>query len=442
MEIINAFVIIGAVVILSGLIAYIGDRIGMKMGKKRVSLFGLRPRYSSIIITIVTGILIAVLSVSILLAVYSELRQALFNINDVLTRLEHLNEELENRDRELEDRDQDLEDKDRELEDRDRELSNLQQEIEAREEEIEAKEAEIEDREEEIAKRDREIENVESELEELSQNRDELQSRVDELSSQREELESQVAGLEDQIAELEADYDELREVANQLQAGVIYYMGEDMVYQKGDVVYSDTLEGGRSEQETISALNKYLQAANQVAREKDIEVNEDTGMALRLQTEDILNAARIIYNMDSDSRVIVSLVARVNVPKNDWLYANFQLYEDFVVFEEDQLISSREISAEQSSDEIETELETLLQDINEKAINQGLLPDNSGQVGSINFSQFYDLVNQVRSASGRVKVSIYADTDIWREDRLSDNLDFELEEVKSDQTAEEDDDDE
>ncbi|MFP4197978.1 MAG: DUF3084 domain-containing protein [Halanaerobium sp.] len=442
MEIINAFVIIGAVVILSGLIAYIGDRIGMKMGKKRVSLFGLRPRYSSIIITIVTGILIAVLSVSILLAVYSELRQALFNINDVLTRLEHLNEELENRDRELESRDQDLEDKDRELEDRDRELSNLQQEIEAREEEIEAKEAEIEDREEEIAKRDREIENVESELEELSQNRDELQSRVDELSSQREELESQVAGLEDQIAELEADYDELREVANQLQAGVIYYMGEDMVYQKGDVVYSDTLEGGRSEQETISALNKYLQAANQVAREKDIEVNEDTGMALRLQTEDILNAARIIYNMDSDSRVIVSLVARVNVPKNDWLYANFQLYEDFVVFEEDQLISSREISAEQSSDEIETELETLLQDINEKAINQGLLPDNSGQVGSINFSQFYDLVNQVRSASGRVKVSIYADTDIWREDRLSDNLDFELEEVKSDQTAEEDDDDE
>ena len=117
------------------------------------------------------------------------------------------------------------------------------------------------------------------------------------------------------------------------------------------------------------------------------------------------------------------------MPKNDWLYANFQLYEDFKVFEQGQLISSREISAEQSSKEIETELEALLQDINEKAINQGLLPDNSGQVGSINFSQFYDLVNKVRSARGRVKVSIYADTDIWREDRLSDNLKFELEEL-------------
>jgi len=427
-EIINAFVIIGAVVILSGLIAYLGDRIGMKMGKKRVSLFGLRPRYSSIIITIVTGILIAVLSVTILLAVYSELRQALFNINDVLTRLEHLNQELENRDQQLAAKDQKLAAKDQEL-------AELQQEIEAKEKLIANKEAEIEAREAEIAKKDQEIAAVENELKKLTQNRDELQNRVNELSSQREKLESQVTELQNQISELEADYGRLREVANQLQAGVIYYMGEDMVYQKGDVIYTDVLEGGRSEQETISALNKYLQAANKVAIEKDIEVNQETGMALRLQTEDILNAARIIYNMDPGSRVIVSLTARVNVPQNDWLYANFQLYEDFKVFEQGQLISSREISAEQSSEQIETELEALLQEINEKAINQGLLPDSSGQVGSINFSQFYDLVNQVRSASGKVKVNIYADTDIWRQDRLSDNLRFELEDNSADSSA-------
>jgi DNA repair exonuclease SbcCD ATPase subunit len=413
-EIINAFVIIGAVVVLSGLIAYLGDRIGMKMGKRRVSLFGLRPRYSSIIITIVTGILIAVLSVTILLAVYSELRQALFNINDVLTRLEHLNQELKKRDQQL---------------------TELQLEIETKEKEIAGREAEIKAREAEIAKKDQEIAAVENELKELTQNRDQLQNRVDELSSQRKELESQVNDLESQISELEADYDKLREVANQLQAGVIYYMGEDMVYQKGDLIYTDVLEGGRSEQETISALNKYLQAANEVARKKEIKVNEETGMALRLQTEDILNAARIIYNMDAGSRVIVSLAARVNVPQNDWLYANFQLYEDFKVFEQGQLISSREISAGQSSEEIETELEALLKDINEKAINQGLLPDNSGQVGSINFSQFYDLVNQVRSSGGRVKVNIYADTDIWRQDRLSDNLRFELKENSADNLA-------
>ncbi len=423
MEIINAFVIIISLVILSGLIAFIGDKIGMKMGKKRVSLFGLRPRYSSIIITILTGVLIAVLSITILLGVYSELRNALFNINDVLNRLERLDQQLAERDQQLSERDQ-------KLAARDQELSNLQQEIEEREAEIAAKESEITAKEKEIEAKDQELKTVENELEELAKNRDQLQNRVNDLSSQREELEAQVSELEEQIADLEADYDDLREVANQLQAGVIYYMGEDIVYQKGDVIYSDVLEGGRSEQETISALNQYLQKANQVAINQEIQVNEETGMALRLQTEDILNAARILYNMDQGSRVIVSLVSRVNVPKNDWLYANFQLYEDFVVFEKDSLISSRVISSNQSSEEIESELEALLQTVNEKAINQGLLPDNSGQVGSINFSQFYELVNRVRAGEAEVKVNVYATTNIWREDRLSDNLKFELEAVE------------
>jgi uncharacterized protein (DUF3084 family) len=423
-EIINAFVIIVSLVILSGLIAFIGDKIGMKMGKKRVSLFGLRPHYSSIIITVLTGVLIAVLSITILLGVYSELRNALFNINDVLNRLARLDQQLKERDEQLSVRDQ-------KLADRDQELKRLQQEIGKREEEITTKETEITAKEAEIAVKDKELIAVEDELQQLTQNRDELQSRVDELSSQREDLETKVSELEKQIADLEADYDDLREVANQLQAGVIYYMGEDMVYQKGDVIYTDVLEGGRSEQETISALNRYLKEANQVALNQDIQVNEETNMALRLQTEDILNAAGIIYNMNQGSRVIVSLISRVNVPKNDWLYANFQLYEDFIVFEKDTLISSRVISFDQSSEEIEDELEALLQNVNEKAINQGLLPDNSGQVGSINFSQFYELVNRVRSSEFEIKVNVYATTDIWREDRLSDNLKFKLEEATS-----------
>ena len=47
-------------VITGGLIAFIGDRIGTRVGKRRLTLWGLRPRYTSIIITIL-GILIAVM---------------------------------------------------------------------------------------------------------------------------------------------------------------------------------------------------------------------------------------------------------------------------------------------------------------------------------------------------------------------------------------------
>src|SRR6056297_2801514 len=104
------------VLIFSGIIAYIGDRIGMKAGKKRVSLFGLRPRYSSMIITVMTGVLIALLTISILLFVYTNLRQALFNINDVLNRLQNLNQQLAEKDTELEEMKTEIDNKAAELE--------------------------------------------------------------------------------------------------------------------------------------------------------------------------------------------------------------------------------------------------------------------------------------------------------------------------------------
>src|SRR5205823_2006214 len=45
--------------VLCGFIAYIGDLLGRRLGKKRLSIFGLRPKHTAILLTIVTGVLIA-----------------------------------------------------------------------------------------------------------------------------------------------------------------------------------------------------------------------------------------------------------------------------------------------------------------------------------------------------------------------------------------------
>ena len=42
--------------LMGGLIAFLGDKIGSKVGKKRMTLFGLRPKYTSIIVTIISGL--------------------------------------------------------------------------------------------------------------------------------------------------------------------------------------------------------------------------------------------------------------------------------------------------------------------------------------------------------------------------------------------------
>ena len=53
------------IALMGGLIAYMGDKLGTKVGKRRMSLFGLRPKHTSIIVTIVTGLLILLVYVDL-----------------------------------------------------------------------------------------------------------------------------------------------------------------------------------------------------------------------------------------------------------------------------------------------------------------------------------------------------------------------------------------
>ncbi len=400
------------VLIFSGIIAYIGDRIGMKAGKKRISLFGLRPRYSSMIITIFTGILIALLTISILLFTYTNLRQALFNINDVLDRLQNLNQKLEQRDQELEEMKTEIDNKAVELENLTKQRDQLTAELEETEQEYEATKQDLEE--------------ANNEINQLEKNREELEKNISLLEEERDKLEKQVNELNQKISTLTEDYEEVKDLATQYRSGMVYYMGKNIVYQKGDIVYSEVLEAGKSQEKIIEDLNEMLDEANQEAKEKNIKVDQETGRALRIQYEDVSNVAKILYNMEEGQKVIVSLVASFNVPEDDWLSVNFLLNRDFIVFNQGEVIAKKVINATLPTEELEKELEGLLKTINGKAIQKGVLPDSEGQVGSLDFSEFYNLLNKIKSIQGEVEVSVIATEDIWREDRLSDNLKFEI----------------
>ncbi|MDI6829160.1 MAG: DUF3084 domain-containing protein [Armatimonadota bacterium] len=57
-----------------GFIAYWGDMLGRRLGKRRLSLFGLRPRYTAIITTTITGMLIAILTISFMMIASEQAR--------------------------------------------------------------------------------------------------------------------------------------------------------------------------------------------------------------------------------------------------------------------------------------------------------------------------------------------------------------------------------
>lgn len=91
----SAYILIAAMLILGGLIAALGDRIGTKVGKARLRLFQLRPKQTAIVITIGTGILISASTLIILFTLSESLRQGIFELDEILKKRREITVQLE-----------------------------------------------------------------------------------------------------------------------------------------------------------------------------------------------------------------------------------------------------------------------------------------------------------------------------------------------------------
>src|SRR5205807_5007114 len=88
-------------VVTGGFISYFGDLQGRRWGKRRVSWFGLRPKHTAILITSLTGGVIAFLSVAALMIVVPNVRdvvlrgeQAIRDYNAILLKRDSLSAKL------------------------------------------------------------------------------------------------------------------------------------------------------------------------------------------------------------------------------------------------------------------------------------------------------------------------------------------------------------
>lgn len=90
----TGYILIAAILILGGVIATVGDRIGTRVGKARLSLFNLRPKKTAVLVTIFTGGLISASTLGILFAADEGLRQGVFELEDIQKDLRNQREQL------------------------------------------------------------------------------------------------------------------------------------------------------------------------------------------------------------------------------------------------------------------------------------------------------------------------------------------------------------
>jgi hypothetical protein len=82
------------IAVISAVVSWVGDVLGKKIGKKRISLMGLRPRYTSTVITILTGVGVAMLTLICGVVFSDSMKAAMFGANLMARRMTELNNEV------------------------------------------------------------------------------------------------------------------------------------------------------------------------------------------------------------------------------------------------------------------------------------------------------------------------------------------------------------
>lgn len=68
------YLFLAAMIVIGGLVALVADGMGRKIGKKRLSFLGLRPRHTATLITVAAGVLIPILTIAAIFGLSSEVR--------------------------------------------------------------------------------------------------------------------------------------------------------------------------------------------------------------------------------------------------------------------------------------------------------------------------------------------------------------------------------
>lgn len=215
----TGFILIMAVLVLGGAIATAGDRIGMKVGKARLSLFNLRPRQTATVITILTGSVVSASTLAILFAVSDQLRRGVFEYDQIQDNLAETQEELDQARKEQTRIEAELSEVEAGLNQAESERITAQQRLNKINESLrgaiarQARTAEqLEQTQSQLRQVGANFEQAQAQLRRVSQQATTLRSEIRQLQSERQALLRQQAEVRTQIAERD------REIAQRDQA--------------------------------------------------------------------------------------------------------------------------------------------------------------------------------------------------------------------------------
>lgn len=385
-------------IITGGAIAFIGDRLGSKIGKKRLSIFGLRPRHTSIVITIFTGICITTLTFGVMAAASENVRTALFG-------MEKLHQRMTTTQRQLDEATDRLDQAQQEQVEKDAELAQTKDEVDK----LQAQQADLEAESARLQEGNRILELANAALsgqnDALSAENGSLLAENSTLGSRNEQLTLGNEKLKKDNQGLVKDNSTLEQRNGALRNGLLAMREGDIVYRAGEIISSGVIRGNRPKEAVEKDLESLMSMAT---RNVSVRLGKDASdQSIWIYQPEYQAAIDTISKSPYD--MIVRVTAAGNLIRGEAVRASLQLYKNSVIYQKDEFIIARRYAMSGGTTQAETFVMDFLREVNMEAQMRGILPDPiSGSVGVMDGTQFYDVVSKMGAMNGNVVLSAYA----------------------------------
>lgn len=380
--------LIVVLVLTGGVIAFIGDRLGSKVGKKKLSLFGLRPRHTSILVTIITGILITTVTFGILAIASKDVRTALFGMNKLKA---------------------ELNEKQSMLEEASGALVNVKNDLNTTKEEYAKSKKDLEETQEDL-----EIAQQAAEL--LRQEQVALQNRNQELWSDNQTLieHNQSLAENNQFLlvnneSLKADNLELEKTNNDLQEGIENIRERPIIYRVGELLASGVIKKTDDPVKIQNDLNQIIALANsKIIDRLGTEGSKDGVWIYPIEYQKAMDRLK-----QAKGDTVIRLIVAANLVKGDPVLTELEMHPNRVVYQENEFVYQKIYNVPIDGSNSEMLISDFLRNVNMTAINNGILPNPlTGTVGVINGNQIYAIEKALAENRGKdVLISAFASAD-------------------------------
>ncbi|HAX99452.1 MAG TPA: hypothetical protein DCY12_11340 [Candidatus Atribacteria bacterium] len=357
----SGFLLIISIIIISGVVAYLGDVLGRRIGKQRLSVLKLRPRYTAILMSIITGVIIASITLAILTVASEDVRTALFGMRELREKLDSLNYEVKQRNTEL-----DVMRK---------EAENFQKRI-----------AELEQKEKDLI---------------LS--RSQLESQVEILNGNIHNLVEQRDNLNEEIQSLQLELRRTQETIVAIRQG-------EIVFQEDEEMLRGLAPAGLARGEAENYLLTLLQRADELALRRGAGQDSSSQRAVFVMGDNFDQTLEKLIL--SQNQMVIRLVSALNTLKGEPVITRFLLDDNKKIFDAGQLIYQKEVSVDSDQSNVEQILTEILSELNTLGVKQGIIPQR-GRIGLVSALNLTDVSRQLSQLSDQVLINAIAENDIY-----------------------------